>query len=243
MQAKDRIVLALDVDTREEAFKLVDQLKDYVGVYKIGMQLYNSYGPDIVREFNGMGAKVFVDLKFHDIPNTVAAASRVMTRLNAFMFNMHVSGGCEMMQQAMAAVREEAAGLGREMPMVLAVTVLTSITAAQLENELGILGMSVEDLVVKWAKIAQKEGLTGIVCSPQEIKAIRKACGPDFKIVTPGIRPVWSAPNDQKRITTPREALQMGADYLVIGRPISAAADAVEAAQRIIAEMEEAQSC
>lgn len=241
MQAKDRIVLALDVDTREEALELVDKLKDYVGVYKIGMQLFNSYGPDIVREFNEMGAKVFVDLKFHDIPNTVAATSRVMTRLNAFMFNMHVSGGREMMQQAMAAVQDEAAKLGKEIPIVLAVTVLTSITAAQLENELGIFGMSVEDLVVKWAKIAKREGLTGIVCSPQEIKAIRKACGPDFKIVTPGIRPLWSAPNDQKRITTPGEALKMGADYLVIGRPISSAADPVEAAQKIIAEMEEVQ--
>ncbi|MEN6462346.1 MAG: orotidine-5'-phosphate decarboxylase [Syntrophomonas sp.] len=238
MQAKDRIVLALDVDSQEQALTLVKELAQEVGVFKVGMQLFNSAGPDIVRRINELGGRVFVDLKFHDIPNTVAAAGRVMTRLNAFMFNVHAAGGKEMMAQVVADVKDEAAKLGIEPPKILAVTVLTSISQQQLEDEMLISGWDVKDVVVKWARMAQEAGISGVVCSPQEITAIREACGPDFLIVTPGIRPAWSEKNDQKRITTPRQALDMGTDYMVIGRPIVKAEDQRQAARKIIEELE-----
>ncbi|MEN6349184.1 MAG: orotidine-5'-phosphate decarboxylase [Syntrophomonas sp.] len=239
MQAKDRIILALDVDTQDEALELVKNLAPYVGAFKVGMQLFNSSGPGIVKQINDLGGRVFVDLKFHDIPNTVAAAGRVMTRLNCAMFNVHAAGGREMMSRLTAEIREEAAALGVEVPLTLAVTVLTSISQQELEEEMFVSGLTVKELVVKWAEMAQKAGIGGVVCSPREIEAIRQACGPDFKIVTPGIRPAWSEKNDQKRITTPRQALDLGADYMVIGRPITQAGDQVKAAQRIIAELEE----
>jgi orotidine-5'-phosphate decarboxylase len=238
MQAKDRIVLALDVDTAEEALVLVEKLTDYVGVFKIGMQLFNSAGPDIVNKVHELGGRVFVDLKLHDIPNTVGSAGKVLTRLNSYMFNVHAAGGREMMRQAAQDSKSEAEKLGIEAPLILAVTVLTSISEKELAEEMFISDMKVEDLVVKWALMAKESGLGGVVCSPQEIVPIRQACGPDFKIVTPGIRPLWSAANDQKRITTPRQALDQGADYMVIGRPIVQAANPCEAAQMIIDELE-----
>ncbi len=238
MQAKDRIVLALDVDTTEEALALVKQLTDYVGVFKIGMQLFNSAGPDIVHRVHELGGRVFVDLKLHDIPNTVGSAGKVLTRLNSYMFNVHAAGGREMMRQAAEDSKGEALKLGIEAPLILAVTVLTSISGKELAEEMFVSDMKVEELVVKWALMAKESGLGGVVCSPQEIVPIRQACGPDFKIVTPGIRPLWSAANDQKRITTPRQALDQGADYMVIGRPIVKAANPCEAAQRIIDELE-----
>jgi orotidine-5'-phosphate decarboxylase len=238
MQAKDRIILALDVDSREKALALVDSLKDYVGLFKIGMQLYNLCGPDIVRELNARGSKVFVDLKFHDIPNTVASASRVMTQLEAFMFNMHASGGYEMMAESLKATQDEANQLGIKPPLVIAVTALTSLSNTFVEEMFGVKGVSVEELVKKWSKLAQKAGLDGVVCSPLETAMIRKECGPDFKIVNPGIRPAWAAKNDQKRFTTPRQAIDNGADFIVIGRPITAASNPQEAAQKIIAELE-----
>jgi orotidine-5'-phosphate decarboxylase len=238
MQAKDRIVLALDVDTTEEALALVKQLTDYVGVFKIGMQLFNSAGPKIVEQVHQLGGRVFVDLKLHDIPNTVGSAGKVLTRLNSYMFNVHAAGGREMMRQVAQDSKAEAVKVGIEAPLILAVTVLTSISGKELSEEMFVSDMKVEDLVVKWALMAQESGLGGVVCSPQEIVPIRQACGPDFKIVTPGIRPLWSAANDQKRITTPRQALDQGADYMVIGRPIVKAANPREAAQMIIDELE-----
>lgn len=238
MEAKDRIVLALDVDTSEEALALVKKLSGYVGVFKIGMQLFNTAGPNIVHRVHDLGGRVFVDLKLHDIPNTVAAAAKVLTRLNTFMFNVHAAGGREMMRLAAQASLQEAQKRGVEAPLILAVTVLTSISQPELAEELCVTDFKLEELVVKWARMAQESGLGGVVCSPREIVPIRQACGPDFKIVTPGIRPLWSAPNDQKRITTPRQALDMGADYMVIGRPITQDADPVAAAQKIIDELE-----
>ncbi|HEX3010635.1 MAG TPA: orotidine-5'-phosphate decarboxylase, partial [Syntrophomonadaceae bacterium] len=223
---------------QDQALKLVKELAQEVGVFKVGMQLFNSAGPDIVRRINELGGKVFVDLKFHDIPNTVAAAGRVMTRLNAFMFNVHAAGGKEMMAQAVAAVKDEADKLGITPPKILAVTVLTSISQQQLEEEMLIPSWNVKDVVVKWAQMAKEAGISGVVCSPKEITAIREACGPDFLIVTPGIRPAWSEKNDQKRITTPRQALDMGTDYMVIGRPIVKAEDQRQAARKIIEELE-----
>lgn len=238
MQAKDRIILALDVDTKEEALKLVEELKDYVGAFKVGMQLFNSEGPSIVEAINNLGGKVFVDLKLHDIPNTVGAAGRVLTRLNAFMFNVHAAGGREMMRKLSTEVMDEAKVQGINTPLTLAVTVLTSISEQDLVNDMFIKDMKLQDLVVNWALMAKESNMSGVVCSPQEITAIRSACGADFKIVTPGIRPEWSAKNDQKRITTPSEAIKLGADYIVVGRPITAAAKPIEAAQRIIEELE-----
>jgi orotidine-5'-phosphate decarboxylase len=239
MQARDRIVLALDVDSQEKAVSLVRELTDYVGLFKVGMQLYNSTGPDIVKEINDLGGKVFVDLKFHDIPNTVAAAGRVMARLGCHMFNVHAAGGREMMREMVRELEEEAQRLGQPEPITLAVTVLTSINQEGLEKEMFVRDMQIQDLVVRWAVMAQECGIKGVVCSPREITAIRRACGKDFKIVTPGIRPAWSEANDQKRITTPRQALDMGADYMVIGRPIVKAGNPVEAALKIIDELGE----
>lgn len=238
MNPRDRIILALDVDTHEEAINLVKELAPYVGAFKIGMQLYNSIGPTIVQEVNQLGGKVFVDLKFHDIPNTVGAAGKVLTRLQCHMFNVHAAGGREMMQKVAVEAKKEAAALGIEPPIVLAVTVLTSISDQQLKEEMYVEGLDVRQLVVKWALMAKEAGLDGVVCSPQEITTIREVCGEDFKIVTPGIRPNWSAANDQKRITTPRDALDLGADYMVIGRPITQADSPRAAALRIIEELE-----
>jgi len=238
VQAKDRIILALDVDHEEEALRLADKLGDNIGFYKVGMQLFNSAGPGIVRAIQDRGGKVFVDLKFHDIPNTVAAAGRVVTRLGCSMFNIHAAGGREMMKNLAAAVQEEADKLHQPVPITLAVTVLTSIGQSDLENDMLIRGLQIEDVVVKWALVAKECGINGVVCSPREIAAIRAACGAEFKIVTPGIRPAWSETNDQKRITTPGDALKLGADYMVIGRPITQASDPFVAVQKIIEEME-----
>jgi orotidine-5'-phosphate decarboxylase len=239
LQAKDRIILALDVDSEAEALGFVGQLAPFVGAFKVGMQLFNSTGPSIVNKINELGGRVFVDLKFHDIPNTVAAAGRVMTRLNCHMFNVHAAGGRIMLENVASSVKEEANRLGQASPIILAVTVLTSIGQSELEKEMLISGLKVEEVVVKWALMAKNAGIQGVVCSPREITAIRSACGNDFKIVTPGIRPAWSEKNDQVRITTPADALKMGADYMVIGRPILKAADPMQAVKMIIEEMEE----
>lgn len=239
MDPRERIILALDVDNEKKALELVEKLADSVGAFKVGMQLYNLCGPQIVSRIQELGGRVFVDLKFHDIPNTVAAAARVMTGLNCFMFNIHASGGREMMTAAVKSVKEEVSRLKSNPPLILAVTVLTSISQQQLQNDMFISSKNVEETVVAWAQMAQECGMNGVVCSPQEIAPIRGACGSDFVIVTPGIRPRWSEANDQKRITTPREALELGADYLVIGRPITAAQNPWEAAQRIIHELED----
>ena len=240
MEEKDRIILALDVDTQGKALKLVDELKDLVGVFKIGMQLYNSIGPEIVSKINQLGGKTFVDLKFHDIPNTVGAAARVMTRLNAYMFNVHAAGGSEMMKKAVQEAQKEASKLGVNPPIMLAVTVLTSISQKELEEEMFVADLSLPDMVAKWAVMAKEAGMNGVVCSPQEIEMIKKACGSDFLTVTPGIRPTWAAANDQKRFTTPTQALAMGGDYMVIGRPITGAENHREAANKIIQELKEA---
>lgn len=238
MQSRERIILALDVDGEREALALVEKLAGYVGAFKVGMQLFNSCGPGIVTRIQDLGGRVFVDLKLHDIPNTVAAAGKVLTRLGCYMFNVHAAGGREMMRAVAEASAREAKQEGNEPPLILAVTVLTSIGQSELEEDMLIAGMKVQDVVVKWAKMSRDCGIGGVVCSPREIEAIRQACGPDFKIVTPGIRPDWSASNDQKRITTPRQALDLGADFMVIGRPITQASDPVEAARKIIAELE-----
>lgn len=238
LSAKERLIVALDVDTRAEAERLVGLLHDQVGMFKIGMQLFNSEGPAILEVVKGQGGRVFADLKFHDIPNTVAQAGKVMTRHGVHMYNVHAAGGREMMAETVKLTRQEAQRLGITPPLVIAVTVLTSISQTQLSEEIGI-QRNLADHVAAWAKLAQDAGLDGVVASPQEIVAIRAACGPDFLIVTPGVRPLGAAMNDQKRVMTPGEAVKAGASHLVIGRPITAAADPRQASIDIVREMEE----
>ncbi len=236
---QDRLIVALDVNTRKEAFNLVKELDGEVGAFKIGMQLYNSAGSDIVSDIHDWGGRVFVDLKFHDIPNTVAQTSRVMARRQAFMYTMHAGGGSKMLRTAAESVADEAHKLILEKPLTIAVTVLTSISQHDFETEMGIKKPIVEH-VVELAKIAQEAGMDGVVCSPKEIEPVRKACGQDFIIVTPGVRPTWAASDDQERFMTPKEAIERGASYLVVGRPITKAASPKEAAQKIVAEMMQA---
>lgn len=238
-KAKERLIVALDVPSRREAFRLVRVLNDEVGAYKIGMQLYNSEGPDMVEYVQLYGGKVFVDLKFHDIPNTVAQTSRVMARRQAFMYTLHAGGGSKMLKAATQACAEEAAELNLPVPLSLAVTVLTSISQHDFEQEMGGSG-SIAQHVVHLAQIAQQSGMNGVVCSPHEIKSIRAACGDQFLIVSPGVRPSWAGSDDQERVMTPKQAILEGASYLVVGRPITKAADPVQAARLIVEEMAEA---
>lgn len=240
--AKDRLIVALDVDTLEEAERLVGLLRNCVGVFKVGMQLFNSVGPQILQKIHSLGGKIFLDLKLHDIPNTVAQAGEVLTRHRVFMYNVHAAGGKEMMMKAVEASAAEAQDMAIAKPVIIAVTVLTSIDQDVLTNEVGVYH-SVEDQVVHWSRLAKASGMNGVVASPQEIRAIREACGEDFLIITPGVRPIWAAKNDQKRIMTPKEAIEAGASYLVVGRPITAAHDPLEAVHKILAEMEEGFQC
>lgn len=235
--AKERLVLALDVDNFKKAEELVGKLSDYVGVFKIGNQLFSAEGPKIINMINDRGNKVFLDLKFHDIPNTVARAAEVATKLGVYIFNVHTSGGYEMMRAAAEASEKISLALGVRKPLILGVTLLTSINQEILEKEIGI-KKRIEKQVVHLAKLAKTAGLDGVVASSWEIKEIRKACGENFVILTPGIRPAGKSSDDQKRIMTPREAIKLGADFLVIGRPIRNASNPVEAAKEILKEME-----
>ena len=231
----EKLILALDVETAEEAARFVDLLKGKVGAFKVGSQLFTGNGPAVVEMIHGQGEKVFLDLKFHDIPNTVAGAVTEACRLGVFMLNLHASGGSEMMEAAVAAAHKMARP-GRPRPILLAVTVLTSLNAMALRQELAIerpLGQQ----VVHLAQMAKRAGLDGVVASPQEIREIRAATEPGFLIVTPGVRPTWAAAGDQKRIMTPKEAIEAGADYIVIGRPILSAPDPAAAAEKIIEEI------
>lgn len=233
---QEKIIVALDVDSEQEALALTEALKAYVGAFKVGLQLFHRAGPSIVSKLVESGVKVFLDLKFHDIPNTVAQAAAAAVETGAFMFNVHAGGGKKMMFAAQKAAREKAAALGIAPPILLGVTVLTSLTEEELQGELGV-ARSLPEQVAALARLAQEAGLDGVVASAQEVPWIRAACGEDFIIVTPGIRPLWAAGDDQKRIVTPGQALAAGADYLVIGRPLTAAADPREAAKKLLAEV------
>jgi len=235
--ARDRLIVALDVPTAGEAMDLVRLLKDEAGLFKVGMQLFYGAGPDIVRRIVNLGCRVFLDLKMHDIPNTVAAAAASLTGLGAAMFNVHAAGGWDMMGAAVRASEEAAKAANLHKPLILGVTVLTSLGQKDLNQEIGIPG-PVEERVAAWARLAQTAGLGGVVASPHEVQAIRATCGPKFVIVTPGVRPAGVEPGDQKRVMTPGEAIREGADYLVIGRPIIKAADPQQAAREIILQME-----
>ena len=236
--ARERLVLALDVDDFKSAEELVNKLKDYVGVFKIGSQLFTSKGIKVIDMVNQKGGKVFLDLKFHDIPNTVKGAAESATKLGVYMFNIHTSGGYEMMKAAADAAMETSIKLGIKKPFVLGVTVLTSINQEVLEKEIGV-NKTVKEQVVHLAKLAKSAGLDGVVASAQEIKEIRASCGNDFIILTPGIRPAGEELNDQKRVMTPKQALEKGANFLVVGRPIRNAKNPVKAAQDILKEMED----
>jgi orotidine-5'-phosphate decarboxylase len=232
-EARKKILFALDVPGMEEVGKWSALLSNRVGMFKIGKQLFTSCGTEAVRKIRDAGGEVFLDLKYHDIPNTVAMATLEAARLGVQLCNLHALGGYEMMATTMEALNREFKGGNR--PKVLAVTVLTSSTADTLA-EIGI-SATVEDQVRKLALLAKRAGVDGVVASPLEVPAIREACGKDFLIVTPGVRPAFASADDQKRIMTPGEAVGAGADYLVIGRPISAASDPVRACEMIIDEI------
>jgi orotidine-5'-phosphate decarboxylase len=234
--ARDRLIVALDVEGLAEALRLLDRLEGRVRTFKIGSQLFTAAGPAAVEAARKRGGEVFLDLKFHDIPNTVGAAAREAVRMGVFMFNVHASGGRAMMAAAAESAARAATELGLRRPLVLAVTVLTSLDRVALQRELGVTS-SVEGHVLHLAGLACDAGLDGCVASPHEVAVIRRALGSSWVIVTPGVRPAWSAPDDQARAATPRAAAQAGAHYLVVGRPITAAADPARAADAILAEM------
>ena len=230
----DQLLVALDVDTADEARALADRLRGVVGGFKVGNRLFTSEGPSVVEELASRGDRVFLDLKFHDIPNTVAGAVAAATRLGVWMLNVHASGGSAMMRAARAAADDEAARRSRPVPLVIAVTVLTSLDQTALA-EIG-LDHSMTAQVERLAALAEASGLDGVVASPQEIAIIRRRVGGRFAVVTPGIRGTADQRGDQSRTMSAVEALAAGASYLVVGRPIIAAADPRAAAERIAAE-------
>lgn len=231
------LIVALDTPDELKAKRLVDQLAVYVGAFKVGLELYTAFGPAIIRYIHNLGSKVFLDGKFHDIPNTVDGAAASATRHKVWMFNVHCSGGLTMLIAAVNAAQETAAELNIPRPIILGVTILTSIDTTILKKEIGI-ETELAVKVVQFSKLARDAGLDGVVASPKEIIPIRHELGNEFIILTPGIRPTWSAAaQDQKRIMTPRDAITAGANYIVVGRPITHSANPVEAAQRILDEI------
>lgn len=236
LKAADRLVLALDVDDDREALGLVAELKDAVGLFKVGHQLFTAYGPDIVRRITASGGHVFLDLKYHDIPNTVAKASAEAVKLGVSIFNVHALGGLAMMKAAADSAKETAEKHGLPRPVVLAVTVLTSMDQRGLQRELKIT-RPLRREVCHLARLAQRAGLDGVVASPQEIKMLRRSIRGAFVVLTPGVRPAWAGKDDQKRTMTPAEAVAAGADYLVVGRPVLKAEDRRAAVEKILEEI------
>ena len=235
MSAKDKLIVALDVETPSKALDLVKELRSIAGMFKVGSQLFTAAGPQIVRDIIALDSKVFLDLKFHDIPHQVAGAARSAAELGVSLFTIHASGGSEMMRRAVDAVAE----VGNE-TAVLAISVLTSIDANILA-QIGV-NSTPSESVLRLVKLAEASGVDGVVASPQEIKAIRDAItNPNFLVVTPGIRPAHNESADQKRVATPAAAISSGASYIVVGRPITSAPDPIAAAQQIVAEMQRAE--
>ncbi len=231
MKPSDRIFVALDTVDLDRALALGRGLQGLVGGVKLGKEFFTALGPDGVKAVGDLGVAVFLDLKFHDIPATVAGAVRAAMALKPFMINVHASGGAAMMQAA-----ADAAADGPDRPLVVAVTVLTSLGDEDLAA-VGVDGDAASQ-VLRLAELAKRSGLDGVVCSAREAEALRAGLGTDFKLVVPGIRPDWAAADDQKRIVTPADAIAKGADYLVIGRPITAAENPADAAKRIAAELD-----
>lgn len=228
MRSVERIIVALDLASQEEVLATLDKLPD-VEFVKVGMELFYSTGPNLIHLLKDRGLKVFLDLKVHDIPNTAAGAMGSLSRLGCDLLNLHCSGGLEMMKRAQEAVVGHTKLIG--------VTQLTSTNQQIMNEQLGIPG-TVEDSVLNYAQLAKQADLAGVVCSPLEVRAIKATCGPEFLAVTPGVRPAGADRQDQKRIMTPRKALEAGSDYLVIGRPILADSDPHGAFCRILEEIE-----
>ena len=237
--AKERIILALDVDTLEEVEKYVDLLKDYVGYFKVGLQLFTSCGFEAVEAIKKRGGKVYFDGKFQDIPNTIAQTSINLMKRGIDFFNISATGGSKMMINTINACHTYAKKNDLELPKILAVTLLSSFGQKTLTNELCV-DLNISNYVLKLSKIAQEAGLNGVVAPDTDAAQIKKELGEDFIVVCPAVRPTWAIVNDQIRIVSPSDAIKAGADYIVIGRPITHAPDPVEATKLIIAEIEEA---
>ena len=219
MPAREKIILALDVNDPDYALEIVDKFSGHIEIFKVGLELFTSGGPDVIRKIHDKGKRVFLDLKLHDIPNTVSKAALAATRLGVFMFNMHASAGSETMKRCRDTVIEACIKENLKRPKMLAVTVLTSLSQETLKEEFGI-QHSLRTHVRHLSSMAMKAGLDGVVASGHEVSMIKNHCGRNFLIVAPGIRPSWSPPDDQKRTMTPRQAIHEGADYLVMGRSI-----------------------
>ncbi|GAB4484344.1 MAG: orotidine-5'-phosphate decarboxylase [Thermodesulfovibrionales bacterium] len=235
-EARKRIILALDVDEYDHAIQLVERFSDHIEIFKVGMELYGAAGPRIVKAIHRRKKKVFLDLKFHDIPTTVAKAGIVAAREGVFMFNVHASGGLDMMRRCSEEVVKVCLKENLAKPRIIAVTVLTSMGQEQLRAEIGI-QHSLKTHVRHLAGLALKAGLDGVVSSAEEAASIRRHCGSGFLIVTPGIRPAWAAADDQQRIMTPRQALREGSDFLVMGRAILRHPDPVRAVEMTAREI------
>lgn len=234
---KNRVIVALDVDDLKTCKQVVRKLEGKISVFKIGMELFTACGPRVIEAVQKTGARVFLDLKFHDIPNTVAHACRMATRLGVFMFNVHTTGGLQMMKWAAEHTEAEAKRLGTGKPILLGVTVLTSLTEVEIRGEIGI-ERPLKEEVLHLARLAKRAGLSGVVASSHELEMIKNKLGRDFVVVTPGIRPAWYvAGSDQKRVMTPKMAFDLGADYIVIGRPIVQDPDPAQACNKLFEEL------
>lgn len=233
MNIKDRLIIALDYSNVEDAKNIVEILGETVSFYKVGLELFLNSKGEMVEYLTQKGKKVFLDLKFHDIPNTTTMASLFAAKQNVFMFNVHASGGRTMMESVVKRVKE----INPEI-LSIAVTVLTSFSEEGLKETFKS-ELTLKELALNLAKLTKEAGMDGIVCSPWEAKAIKELCGENFKTVCPGVRPKWSVANDQERIMTPKDAILSGCDYLVVGRPITKNENPVEAAKKVLAEIEE----
>ncbi len=237
-EIKKKLVLALDVEDIKEAKELVDTLSPYIGTFKVGLQLFCGYGLEIINYIKEKNSNFFLDVKLHDIPNTVEKASYNVVKNGANFFNVHATGGIDMMRAAKKGALEACEKYNKKPPIILAVTMLTSISQEVLKNEL-LNDNDVQSLVIQLAKNAKEAGLNGVVASAKELKAIKNELGDDFIVLTPGIRPSWSLADDQKRIATPKSAINDGADYIVLGRAVTKAQNKIEAIEKIYQEINE----
>ncbi|HHF42987.1 MAG TPA: orotidine-5'-phosphate decarboxylase [Candidatus Aminicenantes bacterium] len=233
---EERIIVALDVASRTEALRLITLLPQ-AKFFKVGLRLFVAEGPEFVEEIIKRGKEVFLDLKLHDIPNTVGQTVEEIVNLGVRMMTLHVAGGRMMMKRAVEAVQNLNASKKKYPPLLLGVTVLTSLTPPDLQ-EIGV-ALELSQQVVRLARLAEECGLDGLICSPQEVEEVRRIVNPEMILITPGIRPSWSTKNDQRRVTTPREAFQKGADFIVVGRPIIASSRPHEAFSRIVEEIKD----